>query len=335
MVALLTVLVATAVGVGSAAAQTPPDAVEPSAPPAGRRTGVGRPGRPDLGRVRPVPSGRVELGRDEPGKPEPVQDGDHPRRLLRPAVPHHAAGRARTRSATRSRAGTPVPQDEVDRTGCTTTTPSRTSSTAARRCTRTGWRTRHGKIGVDVTVFGPYRMPGKQFEYGIAIRLQRRKPVQPLLSAGAHVQPEHPHRRRQRLARGDRLPDRQLRLRQPLLRDRRPRRVVDVAGVRRDALARPERGPGAVRAARCDRGPRPQQPRRADDELGARRATSRGRPGVRRRTTGRTRVAEPRRRPRAPGRASSPTSSATCAGCRTTTTTRSPTTTGTSPATGR
>ncbi len=25
-----------------------------------------------------------------------------------------------------------------------------------------------GKIGVDVTVFGPYRMPGKQFEYGIA-----------------------------------------------------------------------------------------------------------------------------------------------------------------------
>jgi M6 family metalloprotease-like protein len=26
----------------------------------------------------------------------------------------------------------------------------------------------HGKIGVDVTVFGPYRMPGKQFEYGIA-----------------------------------------------------------------------------------------------------------------------------------------------------------------------
>jgi len=26
----------------------------------------------------------------------------------------------------------------------------------------------HGKIGVDVTVFGPYRMPGKSFEYGIA-----------------------------------------------------------------------------------------------------------------------------------------------------------------------
>ena len=26
----------------------------------------------------------------------------------------------------------------------------------------------HGKIGVDVTVFGPYRMPGKQWEYGLA-----------------------------------------------------------------------------------------------------------------------------------------------------------------------
>ena len=26
----------------------------------------------------------------------------------------------------------------------------------------------HGKIGVDATVFGPYRMPGKSFEYGIA-----------------------------------------------------------------------------------------------------------------------------------------------------------------------
>ena len=45
------------------------------------------------------------------------------------------------------------------------------------------------------------------------------------------------------------------------------------------------------------------------------RATSRGRPGGRRPTTGRTPAAAPPRRPRAPSRACSPTSSATCESC--------------------
>ena len=99
----------------------------------------------------------------------------------------------------------------------------------------------HGKIGVDVTVFGPYTMPGKPFEYGIAERLQQ--PGQPVLPAGQHVQPEHPRATAATSGVRHRLPgQRQLRLRQRLLRDGRPRRVVHVAGVRRDALARPERG---------------------------------------------------------------------------------------------
>ena len=67
----------------------------------------------------------------------------------------------------------------------------------------------HGRIGVDVEVFGPYTMPGKLFEYGHRPRFNGAVGTQAnsICPAGRHVQPQHPHRRRQRLACGDRLHD--------------------------------------------------------------------------------------------------------------------------------
>ena len=52
---------------------------------------------------------------------------------------------------------------------------------------------------------------------------------------------------------GDRLHDDAVRLRQRLLRHRRPRRVVDVAGVRRDAVDRRASSPGGIRASAAPR----------------------------------------------------------------------------------
>ena len=60
----------------------------------------------------------------------------------------------------------------------------------------------HGRIGIDVEVFGPYRMPAKSVRVRPGHRLQRgrRQPGQLELPRGPHVQPEHPHRRPRRLA---------------------------------------------------------------------------------------------------------------------------------------
>ena len=65
----------------------------------------------------------------------------------------------------------------------------------------------HGRIGVDVEVFGPYTMPGEvlRVRHGDGLQRRRRQPGELVLSRRAHLQPEHPHRRRQRLAGRDRL----------------------------------------------------------------------------------------------------------------------------------
>ena len=106
----------------------------------------------------------------------------------------------------------------------------------------------HGKIGVDVTVFGPYTLPGKLHEYGIPDG-GFNAPAARVLPAGRQLQQEHPHRRRGPVAGRHRLRLGPVRLRQRLLRHGRARRVVDLAGVRRDAVRGPQRDPGRVRAA--------------------------------------------------------------------------------------
>ena len=154
--------------------------------------------------------------------------------------------------------------------------------------------------------------------------------------AGYTLQPEHPHRRRHAWRADDRLPVGPLRLRQRLLRHRRPRRVVDVAGVRRDDVTRrATQVPATLRASADADGRAGPEPAGNPMPNWAPTRYVPGRRGGRPPTTGRTPAAARRRRPRARARASSRTSSATSAACRTTTTTRSPTTSGTSPATGR
>ena len=236
----------------SASAEIPPDAANhPLLQPIDAQNWVDQ-GELTWAAYKPVPDARPEFyDGSADGSSEPVQDGDHPDRLSGPAVPDHAAGRHA--SVRQPAAGLDAGRAGGRRTsGCTTTTPCRTSTTAARRCNGYWMEDSHGRIGVDVDVFGPYTMPGKSYEYGIASELQRRRrePGELVLSGRVHLQPEHPHRRRQRLAGRDRLRFGPVRLRQRLLRHRRSRRVVDVAGVRRDALDRPRAGPREVRAAR-------------------------------------------------------------------------------------
>ena len=130
--------------------------------------------------------------------------------------------------------------------------------------------------------------------------------------------------------------DLELRLRLRLLRHRRSRRVVDVAGVRRDALREPRRVPAHSGRRATPRAPAAEQLGQPDAELG-RHALRRLDLVARRREplAERDEPAEARRRRRARARACTRTSSATSSACPTTTTTRSPTTTATSPATGR
>ena len=127
-------------------------------------------------------------------------------------------------------------------------------------------------------------------------------------------------------------PRRLARLRQRLLRHRRPGRVVHVAGVRRDDVDRPRRrsptrsGRQAPTTARPERRRQP-VPNWADHAL--RRRGRRGRGGE---PSGRTPAAAPRPRPRAPGMGVYAHEFSHLSSLRTTTTTRSPTTSGTSPA---
>jgi hypothetical protein len=187
----------------------------------------------------------------------------------------------------------------------------------------------HGRIGVDVEVFGPYTMPANSFEYGMASDFNGAVGTQANSSC--------------------------------------PAGFTCNRNIRTAGLAAWQADTGCASLASCGYNngfyvtaghdesstwqefgemlwtDRTQVPA----EFGPPGATSgpvlnsagnptcRGPRGKRPRTTGRTRAAAPPRRPRARGRASSPTSSATCAGCRTTTTTRSRTTCGTTPATGR
>ena len=64
----------------------------------------------------------------------------------------------------------------------------------------------HGRIGVDVEVFGPYTDARQAVRIWAGHRLQLagRQPGGLVLPRGPHVQPEHPQRRRRRLAGGHR-----------------------------------------------------------------------------------------------------------------------------------
>ena len=146
---------------------------------------------------------------------------------------------------------------------------SRTSTTASRRSTATGWRTAtadwHRRRGLR-----PVHDGRQVVEYGLATDFNSPVGNQADSSAPrATVQPEHPQRRPRRLAGGHglRQPD-GLRLQQRLLRDRRPRRILHVAGVRRDALDRPDAGPGESGVRRRER-PGAEQRRQPDPQLGA------------------------------------------------------------------
>ena len=128
----------------------------------------------------------------------------------------------------------------------------------------------HGKIGIDVEVFGPYTMAAKSFEYGL--RTDFNSPVgnqaNSVCPAGYTCNRNIRTDGGNALARRDRLRLGPVRLRQRLLRDGRPRRVVDLAGVRRDALDRPRPGAGQVRASRGRGRPGPERRRQSDPELG-------------------------------------------------------------------
>ena len=248
------------------------------------------------------------------------------------------AGRARTRSATRSRAGRPVAPGEREPTGSTTTTPSRTSTTAARPSTATGWRTRHGRDRRrrrDVRALHDARRAARVRPRRQLQRLGRR-PGRLRLSCRRHVQSQHPHRRRQRLAGRHRLHGRRCAAsttsstsRPATTSRRRGRSSARCSGRRREQIPAAFGPPGA------EDGPRPEQRRQPDPELGADAVRRRGRRGGRPSNHWPNAAAAPRPRRRARGRACSRTSSATCAACPTTTTTRSRTTSGTSRATGR
>ena len=194
----------------------------------------------------------------------------------------------------------------------------------------------HGKIGIDVEVFGPYTMAAKSFEYGLGDRLQLagRESGQLVCPAGytcnRNIRTDGGNAWRAAIGCASGLCgfDNAFYVTAGHDESSTWQEFGEMLWTDRDAGAGKFGPPGAedgpvlnAPAIRSRTGPRP--------------ATCPGRRGARRRTTGRMRAAAPRRRPRAPARASSRTSSATCAGCRTTTTTRSATPTGTTPATGR
>ena len=196
----------------------------------------------------------------------------------------------------------------------------------------------HGKIGVDVEVFGPYTMAAQvvRVRAGDGLQLRGREPGQLGLSRRAHLQPEHPHRRRQRLACRDRL-----RRRDTVASTTSSTSPPATTSRRRGRSSARCSGPTASRSRRkfgppgAEDGPVLNAAGQSDPELGA--DPLRAVDVV---AGGREPLAERGRRHVDAGgelraRASSRTSSATCAGCRTTTTTRSATPTGTTPATGR
>ena len=317
--------------------RVPPDVREPPAAPADRRAELGRPGGADARGLQPCPGReRRVLRPDEPGLPEQVPDGCRPPGLHRPAVPDQHPGRvARLRQpAAGLDAGPGLQGERVDGRVPLGAEHSTTASTAS---TATGWRTATGRSAWTSRRSARTRCPASctSTASGSSTAPSAAQPDS-VCPAGDTCNRNIRHGRPRRVAgRAHDLHDDAVRVRQRLLRHGRSRRVVDLAGVRRDALERPRAGPGGVRASRRRERPRPQRGRQPDPELVAdalRPVELLARP---RRTTGRTPAAARRHRPRAPGRASTPTSSATCGACRTTTTTRSPTTSGTSPATGR
>ena len=220
-----------------------------------------------MGRLHADPARQLERRLVVERQSEPVQDGGHPAAVLGSAVPDHAGSRNRIRSGIRSRAGRPSRRGRL-RTGITTTTPCRTSTTAARRSTATGWRTATARSASTSQVFGPYTLPGKLHEYGIPdgsfnAPAARYCPQGDSCNKSLRTDGGAAVAGRHRLRLGV------VRLRQRLLRHRRSRRVVDLAGVRRDALRGPRRHPGRVRAAAQPRRQRAAERRRQPDaELG-------------------------------------------------------------------
>ncbi len=126
----------------------------------------------------------------------------------------------------------------------------------------------HGQIGVDVEVFGPYLLPGKLHEYGIpdgSFNAPREAYCPQGDSCNKNLRTDGGALWRADIG----CASGPLRLRQRLLRHRRPRRVVDVAGVRRDDVPDARRHSGRLRAAAQSRRKRAAEPARAADaELG-------------------------------------------------------------------
>ena len=89
----LALLALTASFASSASAEIPPDAAnQPLLQPIDAQNWVDQ-GELTWAAYQPVPDARPEFyDGSADGSPEPVQDGDHPDRLSRPAVPDHAAG---------------------------------------------------------------------------------------------------------------------------------------------------------------------------------------------------------------------------------------------------
>ena len=206
------------------------------------------PGQPDLERLQADPGPRLQRPGD-PADRQEVEGRADPGRLSRPAVHGHAGRRAATSSATRRRAAHSIPREQVPQFYADFLNKP-TALNNFQTMNRYWMEDSFGRYGVELVPFGPYRMPLKSYQYHIQ-QLPERGRGLPEPDArdpepGA-VRPGLLQRRAQRLGRR-RVPRRRARdLRQPVLDLRGPGRVGRVAGVRRDALHRPERGHRRVR----------------------------------------------------------------------------------------